>query len=56
MGTSNLDLENLVQGFRLSCQTEGKSPGMSADDGFLCGTSVPPSASVLIRFVNSPFT
>ena len=23
---SVLDLQNLVQGFRLSCQTEGKSP------------------------------
>ena len=26
MRTSNLDLETLIQGFRLSCQTEGKSP------------------------------
>lgn len=26
METSNLALENLIQGFRLSCQTEGKSP------------------------------
>jgi integrase/recombinase XerD len=26
METSKLDLENLIQGFRLSCQTEGKSP------------------------------
>ena len=26
METSTLDLENIVQGFRLSCQTEGKSP------------------------------
>lgn len=26
METSNLELENLIQGFRLSCQAEGKSP------------------------------
>jgi site-specific recombinase XerD len=26
METSNLSLENLIQGFQLSCQTEGKSP------------------------------
>ena len=26
METSILELENLIQGFRLSCQTEGKSP------------------------------
>ena len=26
METSNLALENLIQGFRLSCQTEGKNP------------------------------
>ncbi len=26
MKSSNLDLGNLIQGFRLSCQTEGKSP------------------------------
>jgi integrase/recombinase XerD len=26
MKTSALDLGNLIQGFRLSCQTEGKSP------------------------------
>ena len=26
MNASNLALENLIQGFRLSCQTEGKSP------------------------------
>ena len=25
METSNLSLENLIQGFRLSCQAEGKS-------------------------------
>ncbi len=25
MKTSNLEFENLIQGFRLSCQTEGKS-------------------------------
>ena len=26
MKTSVLELENLIQGFKLSCQTEGKSP------------------------------
>jgi hypothetical protein len=26
METSNLELGNLIQGFKLTCQTEGKSP------------------------------
>jgi len=26
METSNLEMGNLIQGFKLSCQTEGKSP------------------------------
>jgi site-specific recombinase XerD len=26
MKTSNLELRNLIEGFKLSCQTEGKSP------------------------------
>ena len=26
MKSSTLEIENLIQGFKLSCQTEGKSP------------------------------
>ncbi|MFC1995075.1 tyrosine-type recombinase/integrase [Chloroflexota bacterium] len=57
METSNLDLENLIQGFRLSCQTEGKSPKtidwykdfLNGFRKFLCSKGLPIDLSQISR-------